>query len=555
MSTYPELSLIGIQNPPVNGVQQPELIYEICDPVARAQSATAGRNKIAWRGNAQPNVALIPAGVVVTYQDTEYTGTLQPDDPSVFTNCRYLVYRGPSSDGNNLYQEYVVCEDPQDDTNVWWEPVGYQNVNLEDLGQLAFEDAVILEKGSGVDVLGKNTNLSATAPNVTMSNTKTGIKAGLKTNAAVGANGTANAVTGYPNPTTETFVGSVSDTKQKLKTTSIQEAGAGVNINTKVSRETSKMVRTTVSTVDGTETVSHVTNKTDAKLVKSSVRGVKSTTTEASKVTIGTSGKLKKTSIKKVTNANSVTYPSVGTSYDSSTKKLTINITAGVLPTFADQDVATGDFAASGDTEGVAIPSVSASDITVPIADDNTTTVATGDATSEGTGATVLTGFTNTEKTVAKKKATDTTLATGELDAAGTGATVVKEVTIGSQEFATVKNTTTVVATGKVGSTDTNGDDVVTAVTPTNGTNPAITGLGTPTTAAALTGVQVTQQPVVEIQTETAGDGDVDVITDSSATASAPVVTAGNNDIVKVAAFDALSVQAGDLTDMDDEEV
>lgn len=555
MPTYPELSLLGVQNPPVGGVDQPELIYEIADAVARAALNSSGNNIIAWKGDDTPVVANIPAGVVVTYEDVEYTGTLQPDDPSVQPKSRYLVYRGGDDPDGTRFEEYVVVQDPNDATNVWWESLGFNSINLQDLGLLAYEDAVILEKGSGDMVLGQDTQFQATAPNVSMTNTKTGIKAGLKTNAAVGADGTANAVIGYPNPTTETFVGSVTDTKQKLKTTSIQEAGAGVNINTKVSRETSKMVRTTVSTVDGTETVSHVTNKTDAKLVKSSVRGVKRTTTEASKVKVGTSGKLKKTSIKKVTNASSVAYPTVGTSYDSTTKKLTINITAGVLPTFADQDVATGDFAASGDTEGVSIPSVSATDVTVPIADDNATIVATGSVSDEGTGATVLTGFTNTEKTVAKKKATDTTLATGELDAAGTGATVVKEVTIGSQEFATVKSTTTTVATGKVGSTDTNGDDVVTAVTPTNGTNPAITGLGTPNTAAALTGVKVTQQPVVEIQTENVGSGDIDVMTDSSATASAPAVTAGNNDIVKVAGYDALSVQAGDLTDMDDEAV
>lgn len=60
MSNFPEVSLIGVQNPPVNGVNQPELVYELVDAVARAQSATAGRNIIAWKGDAPPTCPSYP---------------------------------------------------------------------------------------------------------------------------------------------------------------------------------------------------------------------------------------------------------------------------------------------------------------------------------------------------------------------------------------------------------------------------------------------------------------------------------------------------------------
>ena len=70
------------------------------------------------------------------------------------------------------------------------------------------------------------------------------------------------------------------------------------------------------------------------------------------------------------------------------------------------------------------------------------------------------------------------------------------------------------------------------------------------------TDVEVTQQPTVTLQDKAKDAGDVNVVSGiQSATASAPNVTAGNNDKVKVAVYEALSVQAGDLTSIDDEAV
>lgn len=433
MSNYPELSFIGIQNPPVQGVQQQEQIYEIVDPVARAAAASVGNNLLAWKGDAVPNVAYIPAGVVVTYNDTDYTGTMQPDDPNVQTKSRYLVYRGQTESGDNLYQEYIVVQDPQDDENIWWEPLGFQNVNLEDLGQLAFADAVILEKGNGVDVLGKNTNFSATAPNVTVTPSEKGLKA-KATGTQVGTTGSQSMLEDIT-PQTKSFMKSVSRTKMKME--------------------------------------------------KANVRGVTGTETDASKVTVGVAGKLKKQSIKKITNSSQVAYPSVSTSYDGQNKRLTFNITNGVLPVFADQDVATGDFAGNGDSEGVTIPSVSEQNVKVPIQASSSQEVATGSLVAEST--------------------------------VNAGATVVTEV-----EAKTTDKEEAVYNIQK---------------TPRN----------------IPTGVEVTQQPTITIEEKAKDAGDVNVVGGiQSASATAPTVSASNNDIQKVPAHAALSVQAGDIPDYDD---
>ena len=433
MSQYPEFSLLQVPPATAGGNNR---IYEVADAVARAALNSSGNNIIAWKGDATPVVANIPAGVVVTYNGTDYTGTLQPDDPNVQPKSRYLVYRG-SDDNNTRFEEYVVVQDPQDPTDVWWESLGFSSVNLQDLGQLAFEDAVILNKGDGDMVLGEDTQFFATAPNVSVTPSEKGL-------AAV-ANGTAVAGKSPENviktitPSTDSFLKKVTPQQKKLSTTS--------------------------------------------------VKGVKSTTTTASKVT-KTTNKLKKTTIKKVTNSGSVAAPALSFTYDSTEKKLTIGFDPGTVPTFADQDVATGDFAASGDTEGAeVVSSVTPTDVTVPIADDSPTTVATG--------STVNTSETN-----------------------NVGATIVEDV-----------------------------------ATPATDKADAVTSIST-TQQSVPTDVEVTQQPTVTLQDKAKDAGDVNVVSGiQSATASAPNVTAGNNDKVKVAVYDALSVQAGDLTSIDDEAV
>jgi hypothetical protein len=412
-------------------------IFEIVDAVARAAIDSAGNNIMSWKGDAEPVVSVIPAGVTVMWNNTEYTGTLQTTDESVQPKSRYLVYRGQDSHGDNMYQEYVVIRNPLDNEDTWWEPLGFQSVNLQDLGQLAFEDAVILEKGNGVDVLGKDTQFSASAPNVSVTPSEKGLKANLRTNVAVGVDnddaqnpGTVSVVKGYNSPKIQKRLTDVGLTKKHLKTAEVY----GVNGNEQES---------------------------------------------ASKISSAPSGKLEKTQVPNVTGVG--TLPNLEFGYDQNNKMLIIGWSQGALPSLG-----------------------------TPI------DVATGGVSNNGTGAEVSQKIVYTSVDVPKR--------------------------IAAQR----------VATGALDDNDSYGAQVGTDVSKT--ADDTVAALGTPDTDTVLKKVKVTQQPVVEIQDKNKDSGDVNVVSGiQSATASAPTITAGNNDTPKVPAYGALNVYAGDLTDMDDE--
>ena len=210
-------------------------VYDIKDAVAR-QAIAGGLSKIiSWKGNATPVVADIPAGVVVSYGGSSYTGTLAASsaDASAF----YLVYSSTQEDAKDVYDEYTVVTDGNSKV---WEKLGDTRIDLADLGDLAYLDNVTLSKGSGDQVLGESTTFTAAASAVTFSGgttdkvlgsdatftttvtpTTTNIKA-TASGTAVGADGTASAITGFGNHTTDTFVKSVSaETNKKLVTSTV----------------------------------------------------------------------------------------------------------------------------------------------------------------------------------------------------------------------------------------------------------------------------------------------------------------------------------------------
>ena len=110
------------------------------------------------------------------------------------------------------------------------------------------------------------------------------------------------------------------------------------------------------------------------------------------------------------------------------------------------------------------------SDVTVPIKNNSSTTVATGSLTTSGSGANVMTS-TSPSTTKVATKGTSTTVATGATSTTGTGDAVVTGVTIGSSAA-------------------------------------AITGLGTPSTEKVLgDGTTVTHtNPSVTLATGSTGD-------------------------------------------------
>lgn len=127
--------------------------------------------------------------------------------------------------------------------------------DLSSLGALASKDTVTLSKGSGTNVLGTgatftapassvsfsggttdkalgiDTTFSVTQPTITVTPSTTNIKA-TASGTAVGANGTAAAITGFGAHETETFVKSVTaETSNKLVTTTVPNVTGNTNVS------------------------------------------------------------------------------------------------------------------------------------------------------------------------------------------------------------------------------------------------------------------------------------------------------------------------------------
>lgn len=200
--------------------------YDIKDAVARQAIAGGVSFIIAWSGASTPVVADIPAGVVVTYNDTDYTGTktAASAEPGAF----YLVKSG---DDLNKYDEYFVV-------NNAWEKMGTQEIDLSGLGSLAYKDSVTLSKGSSAtNVLGTGTTVTNSSSSVSFaahttdkvlgsSATFTTTVTPATTNIKATASGTAVGADG-----TDTFVKSYPGATSKLATTTVPNVTGNTDVS------------------------------------------------------------------------------------------------------------------------------------------------------------------------------------------------------------------------------------------------------------------------------------------------------------------------------------
>lgn len=152
-------------------------------------------------------------------------------------------------DGDNVNQEkgnIVVYGNAE---FIWDGAKWVEFGDLSNLGALATKDTVTLSKGTGDNVLGEATTFTAASSAVSFSGgttdkvlgssatfsttvtpTTTNIKA-TASGVAVGANGTAAAITGFAEHSTETFVKSVTaDTTKKLVTTTVPNVTANTDV-------------------------------------------------------------------------------------------------------------------------------------------------------------------------------------------------------------------------------------------------------------------------------------------------------------------------------------
>lgn len=192
--------------------------YDIKDTVARTGISSGGTFVIAWAGGAAPTVADIPAGVVVTYNNTNYTGTrvASADDQKKF----FLVAatnQGTDQETLDIYDEYVVIDNGTSaNPRYSWEKIGDTQIKL-----------------------------TAMVTNVTLNKQTTDF------------------VTSISNPDKDTFLKKVTANTSKLATTTITGV-SGSTTASKVSEGTSQ------TTAKGTGTAS---TSTDAWLKGWSVSG------------------------------------------------------------------------------------------------------------------------------------------------------------------------------------------------------------------------------------------------------------------------------------------
>ena len=421
--------------------------YNIKDAYARQLLAGGLQFNVCWDGSAAPVVANIPAGVTVTYNNTEYTGTKAAStaEPMTF----YLV-KEVNSMNNNVYSEYVSIRSgagtEQSPYTYAWEKLGDTTLDLSNLGALAYKDNVSFSKGAGDvvlgesttfkvpqmtvtftegtsdSVLGADTTFTSSTPTITVTPTTTNIKA-TASGAAVGANGTAAAITGFGSHTTASVLTSVTPDKTK------------------------KLVTTSIPNVTGNTSVSipNVTGNTDVSIPNVTNAGSASTWS----FTMG-SGDNAETLV--ISGANS-TAPTLGTALSASKVTLGTALSASKVTLGTAITAATGSVTTSGTGDAVVtdVSSGGTADAITALGTPTTSNCLTGvKVTSQptialATGATAGTGVISVATGISSASSTQPTITVGTNDQVtavtgiGTGKTVSNQsVTVGTNDKVTV---------------------------------------------------------------------------------------------------------------------
>ena len=483
--------------------------YDIKDAVAREMISGGVSFIVGWDGTSTPDATKIPAGVKVTYNSTEYTGTLATTTAQA--GAFYLVKSSTQAGIKDAYDEYVVVKPDTSDSTTWyWEKIGDTQIDLTDVvtdvdlskqTDVVLGEATTFTNGSSTVTLGTPTKDNVLGEDTTFTATASGGNVALNsTYLSAEGNGTASVVTGYT-PSSDTFLKSASAETSKLVTASITPVNGTESVS-KVTKTASKLVTTSITPTDGTESVSKVTKtasklvttsitptngtesvskvtKTASKLVTTNVTGTNGTDT-ASLVSNKVDGKLVTTTIPNVTGNTSVSIPNVTGNTSVTASKISSN--SSVTANKSNWSFTMGT--ASGETETLIIGGGNGSDVTATntaysdVTASNTTlgtalsaskvtlgtaiTAATGAVASTGTGSAVVSSFDTTDKTLAKVGSA-VTVATGSVASTGTGSDIVTAVTISDKTVAKAGSAVTV-ATGEVDANGT-GTDIITGVT------------------------------------------------------------------------------------------
>lgn len=463
--------------------------YDIKDAVAREAIAGGVSFVIAWDGTSEPVVADIPAGVVVTYNHVEYTGTLAAasSEPGAF----YLVKSTTTTSEHPLdvYDEYVAVGTPKT-----WEKIGDTQVDLSDVV------TDITYTKDTADVIGKNSTFTVTQPTVSLSTGATAgegvisVVTGITNTSASGDDVTA--LTGLGTPSTSSVLTGVkvtSDPDVTLTANASSATGRIAYVESLGTADTTKISATasggsvsasgdSVTAVTGYASPTSgtfVTGVTDTtkKLATTSVTGVSGSTT-ASKATQSTS---------------QTTADGAGTASTTNTDWLKgVSVSNEVLTIGA----------ATMDTQTTT--QFTFSDVTVPTAAASATTVATGKvANADTSGDSVVVSAsasgTNSALTGLGTPSTDTVLGTSSVFSVTDPSVTISSGSTGDVTVATAMGS----ATTKYLSASASGTAVG-----ANGTANAVTGYPNATTDTVVgTGSTITVTPTITNVKATATGG------------------------------------------------
>lgn len=156
---------------------------------------------IAWDGTSTPVVANIPAGVIVHYNDTDYTGTLAADSatPGAFYLVKSATQVGSPPD---KYDEYVPVGETGSKS---WEKIGDTQIDLSNV-----VTEVSLTKQTDT-VIGTDATFTITQPTVALSTGATAgtgvisVATGITSASASGDDVTV--ITDLGSPTTKSVIG------------------------------------------------------------------------------------------------------------------------------------------------------------------------------------------------------------------------------------------------------------------------------------------------------------------------------------------------------------
>lgn len=466
---------------------------EIRDVVDALSQTVAGGVSyvIAWDGTSAPTVGNIPAGVVVTYEGTDYTGTLVANNatPGAF----YLIKSATQVDGKDAYDEYVPVGATGSKS---WEKIGDTQISLTDV-----VTGVSLSKQTDT-VIGTDATFTITQPTVALS---TGATAGD------GVISVATGITSVTQPTvtmseeSSSATGRVAYTKSVSTTKASAAATNGAvawdskdskTVLTGVQVTTQPTVTLTANGSSGTGRLAYVESQGSATTTKiSATADITGKTSSAASSVTPTTKKLATTTVTGVSGSTNITpvesrssqttAKGTGTSSSTNTDWLKgVSVSNGVLTIGA----------ATMDTQTTYSAGAPRASLAVPTAAGSATTVATGSVTTTGSGADIVTDVAVGDTVTVVTAAPTVTIASGSTGdvtvATGIGSATTKYMSASASGTAVGSNgTATVIGSDSTFSVT---QPTVTLSTGSSGDITVATGGTTKYMAATASGAAVT---------------------------------------------------------------